>query len=143
MLVYGRIFCIDTLKDLDGEEWRELPDSKGKYFVSNKGRIKSYAYYEATILNPFDTRQGYKRVSLWLDGKRHDLLVHRLVALCFLPNPERPDFQIHHIDFNPRNNDISNLVYLSPTEHRKIHSERTKEIECAKSKKGKNNKDNT
>lgn len=128
LLVFNRCFCKDSIESLEGEEWRELPDSKGKYWISNKARIKSYSAYEAYLLNPFLTSRGYKRVSTFLDGERQDYLVHRLVALCFLPNPARPDYQIHHKDFNPANNDLSNLVYLSPSEHRKLHSERNKEL---------------
>ena len=124
LLVFNKIFRKDNIESLEGETWRELPDSKGKYWISDKARIKSYAHSEAYLLNPFDTKQGYKRVSLWLDGERHDYLVHRLVCLCFLPNPERADYQIHHIDFNPSNNELSNLCYLSPSEHRKLHKER-------------------
>lgn len=128
LIVYNKIYCIDGIESLEGEEWRAIPDSKGKYWVSNKGRIKSYTGYEAILLNPFMTQSGYKRVSIFIDGKRQDCLVHRLVALCFLPNPDRPDFQIHHKDFSLTNNIASNLVYLSPAEHRRIHSERNKQI---------------
>ena len=31
-------------------------------------------------------------------------------------------YHIHHIDFNPLNNDPSNLIAVSPEEHAKIHS---------------------
>ena len=31
-------------------------------------------------------------------------------------------FEIHHIDFNKTNNDISNLLLVTPSEHTKIHS---------------------
>ena len=30
-------------------------------------------------------------------------------------------YVIHHVDFNPLNNDISNLVCITPVEHSKIH----------------------
>ncbi len=32
---------MDNIKDLPGEEWREVQDYNGKYLVSNMGRIKS------------------------------------------------------------------------------------------------------
>ena len=35
---------------------------------------------------------------------------------------------IHHKDFNRKNNKASNLVYVSPKEHRLIHDNHDKEI---------------
>jgi len=86
------VFCEDTIPDLDGEAWKEIPDSNGNYLCSNFGRIKSYVGYNAILLKPsYDT--GYPRVYLWLsDGKRYDLLVHKIVAMLFLDPPERPDY---------------------------------------------------
>jgi hypothetical protein len=42
--------------------------------------------------------------------KKH--YVHRLVAEHFLPNPDNLR-DVHHIDGNPKNNDVSNLQWLS------------------------------
>ena len=91
-LIFGKVFCEDTIPDLDGEAWKEIPDSSGNYLCSNFGRIKSYVGYNAILLKPsYDT--GYPRVYLWLsDGKRYDLLVHKIVAMLFLDPPERPDY---------------------------------------------------
>tara|TARA_R110001632_G_scaffold40073_3_gene100184 strand:- start:1836 stop:2360 length:525 start_codon:yes stop_codon:yes gene_type:complete len=38
--------------------------------------------------------------------------VHRLVAEHFIPNPDNLR-DVHHIDSNPKNNDVSNLAWLS------------------------------
>lgn len=48
-----------------------------------------------------------------------------------------PEFEIHHKDFNPANNDISNLQLLSKAEHQKVHALhnsgafQTREFVCA------------
>jgi hypothetical protein len=38
---------------LPGEEWKMIRGTKGKYFISNRGRVKSYADYNAKILKPY------------------------------------------------------------------------------------------
>ena len=49
--------------------------------------------------------------------------MHRLVWTYF--NGEILDgYEIHHVDGDRENNNISNLVMLTSKEHRKIHSER-------------------
>jgi hypothetical protein len=47
-------------------------------------------------------------------------------GICSTPE----GFHVHHVDFNKTNNDPENLVILSHSEHRKIHSdkEQTKKI---------------
>lgn len=59
-LVFNREYCIDTIEDLPGEEWKPIAGTKEKYFVSNKGRVKSLYRYEAKILKPFDNGNGYQ-----------------------------------------------------------------------------------
>lgn len=65
------------------------------------------------------TKKGYVRVFDKRVGK-HKML-HNLVYEHY--KGEIPEnYQIHHIDENKLNNDISNLVALSPLEHKRVHS---------------------
>lgn len=52
--------------------------------------------------------------------ERERLCSHRIVAQCFLGNVEWKD--VRHKDGNPLNNNINNLLILTPEEHRKLHS---------------------
>ena len=46
-----------------------------------------------------------------------------LVAESFCDKPDTAELlQIHHIDFDKRNNFYTNLEYLSPEEHAKKHA---------------------
>ena len=126
-LVYDKPYCKDTIEDLEGEEWEEIEDTEGLYYCSNKGRIKSLQGYEAIILKGFDNKKGYLRVDIIQGGKRQTKLIHRLVAAAFLLPPKNLEMQLHHKDFNPKNNEASNLEFLSATDHYKKHSERSLE----------------
>lgn len=44
---------------------------------------------------------------------------HRYVLWAAGQDPR--GFEVHHIDHNPRNNDLSNLQLLSPGEHQRVH----------------------
>ena len=126
-IVYNKPYCKDDIDTLDGEEWKEIDNTNGLYYISNRGRVKSYQGYNAILLKPFKTKGGYGRVDIVQSGKRVSKLIHRLTAAAFLPLPKDIDYQLHHKDFNIDNNAADNLEWLSSQEHSKKHSERSKE----------------
>jgi hypothetical protein len=129
-LVYNKEYCLDNILNLEGEEWKAIENTNNLYWISNKGRCKSYKYYEARILKP-NILNGYERVDIIMsDGSRSSKLISRLVAAAFLLLPVSIDMELHHIDCNMLNNDASNLVWLTKQEHHKVHrkmQEATKE----------------
>jgi hypothetical protein len=68
-------------------------------------------------LKPKISTEGYLSVALCLDGKRKDWHIHRLLALHFLPNPDKSK-QVDHLDGNKLNNDLSNLKFVTHGENR-------------------------
>ena len=126
-IVYNKHYCIDNIKDLDNEVWKEIENTNALYYVSNYGRIKSFSGYEARILKPFKTLKGYYRVDIFKDEQRTTKLIHRLVAAAFLEPPQNIDMQIHHKDFDSTNNKADNLIWLNPQQHKQIHLNRRKE----------------
>ena len=94
------------------EIWRDIPDYFGIYQVSNLGRIKRIKKYksEPTILKSKTDNAGYLRVDLSKNCKRKSFLIHRLVALAFIPNPEALP-QINHKNENKSDNRVENLEW--------------------------------
>lgn len=125
--VYNKVFCIDNIENLKGEIWKEIAETNGMYFISNKGRIKSYYKYNAMILKPAITKQGYERLQIKQYGIILNKFIHILVATAFEEDCGKPlnaDWQVHHIDFNKRNNCSNNLKWVSLADHIKYHNKK-------------------
>lgn len=130
--LYNKVFCIDNIERLEGEEFREIKGTEGNYLVSNYGRVMSYRSNYAVLLSPCITPKGYERLQIIIEGQRCNKFVHCLVAETWLGSPENIGQEVHHKDFNQRNNKVTNLQYVTKNEHIKKHIERGK-IECKKS----------
>jgi len=110
--------------DVDHPKWKKIEIDnvtlKYDYEVSNTGEVrrvivpnKEYNYMNRLIL-----QNQYVSVSLRTYGKPISKLVHRLVALAFIPNddPENKT-QVNHINGNKQCNWVGNLEWLSPLEN--------------------------
>lgn len=82
-----------------------------RYMISAEGAVLNLA--NDTFLKLQSTPNGYVVVALANgNGTSKQMLVHRLVALHYLPNPyEYP--QVNHIDGNKTNNEVQNLEWCS------------------------------
>lgn len=100
------------------EQWKNIPEYEGLYQVSNLGRVKSfrqstkYGCQKEYILKPTIANNGYAQVTLYANARRQKFLVHRLVAVAFVPNPSNLP-QINHKDENRLNNSASNLEWCT------------------------------
>jgi len=76
--------------------------------------VNDYQYY--MFRNQEDPDSEHKAASGQVcdrqKRRQKKVFVHRLVAEHFMPNPNNLS-DVHHIDSNPQNNDISNLMWLS------------------------------
>jgi len=112
---------------LEGEEWRDVRNAEGLYVVSSFGRIFSLERkikksngvlqsFAPHILNGEYNRDGYRMVYVNYGEKRRLVAVHRLVAEAFIPNPQNLS-HVDHIDRNRRNNNASNLRWVTCSEN--------------------------
>ena len=93
------------------EEWRDVKGYEGFYQVSDLGNLKSNKGYKKASIN----QDGYYQTTLYKNGVKRNVLVHRLVAEAFLPNPyNKPT--VNHIDGNKLNNKLDNLEWATNKE---------------------------
>ena len=91
------------------EEFKIIKDFE-KYSVSNLGNVKINK--TGQILKSCIANTGYKMVHL----NKEIHLLHRLVGLAFIPNPENKPF-IDHIDTDKLNNSLENLRWSTISEN--------------------------
>lgn len=111
--------------------WKDVVGYEGLYLVNNEGVIKNY---RGRILKEGYNGYGrtqYKKVTLTKDGERKDLLIHRLVAEAFIPNPNNLPV-VNHKDGNRLNNTIKNLEWCTQQYNiRSYHNNRqSKQVYC-------------
>ena len=133
------------------EEWRPVVGYEGLYEVSDLGNVRSLdriinakdgrkMRYKGRVLKTA-TKDGYQYLML---GAGNPAMIHRLVALAFIPNPENKPEVDHIIPVsNGGTDDVWNLRWVTAKEnannphsavkrHRSLTSEAKKKISEAR-----------
>ena len=102
---------------------------KSNYTVTINGDIYSLNYGRSgkkKKLVPCGCKDktGYLYVNLYYKKKLHRKLIHRLVAMSCLPNPENKP-EVNHKDGNKKNNKATNLEWVTEKENT-YHAYKTK-----------------
>ena len=98
------------------EALADIPNYSGMYCASAGGQIFSRLSGRLRELKPFSNGKGYLVVSLYMDKRKKQVLVHRLVLLAFIgPCPE--GMQGAHLNGNRADNRLSNLRWVTVTEN--------------------------
>lgn len=105
------------------EEWRDIVGWEGLYKVSDRGRVYSVPRTVRANVSGgtriaggriLAARQSgplpYRRVGLTDGANKPIVYVHALVAAAFL-GPRPDGMEVRHLDGDPLNNDLSNLIY--------------------------------
>jgi hypothetical protein len=93
---------------MNQEVFVNIPDYPN-YSVSNCGEVKNIKTQK--MLKPGYTK-NYYYVSLINEDGHKNMKLHRLVAKCFIENPNDHEF-VDHIDSNVANNSVANLRWVT------------------------------
>ena len=96
------------------ETWKKLTFFGDIYEISTKGNIRNRLTNR--VLKNKVKKNGYVEICLYHNGLSKYFLVHRLVALTFLDNPEGKK-QVNHLNNNPADNRVENLAWCTPSEN--------------------------
>lgn len=97
----------------DGELY-SIKTGERKYTWLNKGRA---AFYE--------------RTQFWIDGKKKNIYVHRLVAMLYLSEWDEA-LEVDHIDGDTLNNHVDNLRMRSTTDNQLDYQDRKDRVQAIK-----------
>lgn len=84
-----------------------------QYIICDDGVI----YNTKTHKNLYGSySNGYIYIQLTIENKPYSFCLHKLLAEYFIPNPEHKRV-VHHIDGNPKNNSLDNLMWVTQEEN--------------------------
>lgn len=95
-------------------EWKDIPGFEELYEVSSIGEIRNKKTGKLKKLQL--TRDGYFKTILQYAGKRSSMLIHRIVAMAFIP-VDNIKLVVDHINRNRKDNCVKNLRWCSISEN--------------------------
>jgi len=100
-------------KEIYEEQFKQIKNYDN-YLISDQGRV--YSEQNKKFRKPQKDGGGYFYVNLCKNGVRKNHLIHRLVALAFILNPENKR-TVNHIDGCKTNNHADNLEWATDKEN--------------------------
>jgi hypothetical protein len=107
--------------EISKQEWKDVEDFVGYYLVSNDGCVKSLKRNgtisgDRILKQKVRQKDGYMEVHLQNPKSDKRRLVHRLMAIAFIPNPENKP-QVNHRNGIKTDNRIENLEWATHQEN--------------------------
>ena len=121
-LIYKNIMCfnVPNIPMLPGEIFVQVTDYAVNgvfncYRISNYGRI--FNCITNAFINNYNAYGDYLSVSLATINGYKNILVHRLMMLCFHPIDNPDLYQVNHKDGNKTHNELYNLEWVTRSEN--------------------------
>ncbi len=113
--LFNMVF-ISPMQMFEPEEWVDgSVIGYSLYMCLNNGAI--YSKNTNSYITPHIDRYGYAVSSFTNDNKvKKRVSVHRIIAMCFIPNPDNKP-QVNHKDGDKLNNNVYNLEWMHPWEN--------------------------
>ena len=89
------------------KQFRDTP-----YYVTEDGDV----YRNGKKLKSFNNGEGYLFLTIYHNKTRKAFYIHRIVAECYIPNPNNLP-EVNHNDGNKSNNNISNLYWCTTSQN--------------------------
>lgn len=94
---------------------KDIPGYEGLYATFKFGAI--WGHRQNKFLKPWLIGHGYETVSLYKDNKQKKFLVHRLIAMNYVPNPFNYP-EVNHKNANRLDNNSRNLEWVSSKQNK-------------------------
>jgi len=102
------------------DEWHDIPGCNGRYQVTRLGEVRRTKIVRPDgstlgekILKPYLGNRGYFVFDIYpFTRKRLPMMLHRILAITFIPNPNGHP-EVNHIDGCKTNNDLTNLEWCT------------------------------
>ncbi len=108
----------------ENEYWRDIPNYKSLYQISNLGRIKSIR--KDIIMQTWKNNKGYVAIYLYKKRERTKYRVHYLVCKTFRGYARGDRNEVNHKNFNKEDNRIANLHWCNRRFNMRYNSKRNK-----------------
>ena len=127
---------MDTDTQFDGEVWKRVPDTDGRYEASDRGRVRSLVVgcqhgsivrRKPLVMRPFNNkpgRCGYWVVNLRVGGRVRCRCVSELVLAAFVGPRPSPAHDAAHANGDRHDNRLGNLLWATKKEnaaHKRLH----------------------
>lgn len=106
------MFCMEQFSEIKGFEGLYVASPDGRIFKFEEGKLGKQIGIPKTT-----SGQNYTTTALYdATGKKRNVLVHRIIAETFIPNPDNLPC-VNHKDGNRHNNRVENLEWCTYSEN--------------------------